>query len=102
MTMVDASPEPTRVREMFGRIVERYDRMNRLMTLGRDRAWRREAVDALGIERGSRVLDVGCGTGDLTLDLLTARVGLAVALDPVPGMLDAANAKLRAAGWRPA
>ena len=81
---------------MFGRIVRRYDLMNRIMTLGRDRSWRRATVDALLPTADAPALDVGCGTGDLTLAL--ARTGaMAIGLDPVPAMLDAAALKLDAA-----
>ena len=60
------------VREMFGRITPGYDRMNRLMTGGRDLAWRRAAVLAAleGYALGTaRVLDLATGTGDLALAL---------------------------------
>jgi demethylmenaquinone methyltransferase/2-methoxy-6-polyprenyl-1,4-benzoquinol methylase len=92
--VTDATPEPTRVRAMFGRIAGRYDLMNRLMTLGRDRAWRRATVQAVAPTPGSRALDLGCGTGDLTLELARHGPRLTVGLDPVPGMLAAAEAKL--------
>src|SRR5207302_10225845 len=81
----------------FARIVGRYDLMTRLMTLGRDRSWRRAAVHALAPTPGLRALDVGCGTGDLTLELAAAGPRLVVGLDPVPAMLDAAAAKAQAA-----
>src|SRR5947209_13103254 len=79
---------------MFASITPRYDLMNRLMTLGRDGAWRRAAVAAVAPTAGGRVLDVGCGTGDLTLELAGRGVRLAVGLDPVDAMLGAARAKL--------
>ncbi|HZQ98832.1 MAG TPA: ubiquinone/menaquinone biosynthesis methyltransferase [Chloroflexota bacterium] len=96
--MTDATPEPTRVRTMFARIVARYDLMNRLMTFGRDGAWRRATVAAVAPTAGARVLDVGCGTGDLTRELARRGVRLAVGLDPVEAMLDAAAAKLARTG----
>jgi demethylmenaquinone methyltransferase/2-methoxy-6-polyprenyl-1,4-benzoquinol methylase len=92
--VIDAAPEPARVRAMFARIAGRYDLMNRLMTLGRDQAWRRAAVQAVAPTPGSRALDLGCGTGDLTLALARRGPRLTVGLDPVPGMLAAAEAKL--------
>ena len=68
----------THVRQMFTRIAGRYDLMNCLMTLGRDRAWRRQTValalcPSAGWSRprgGARVLDVATGTGDLALEAL--------------------------------
>lgn len=53
------------VRDMFGRIAGRYDLLNDLMTLGRHRAWKRATVAACA-PRGAVVLDLGCGTGDLS------------------------------------
>jgi demethylmenaquinone methyltransferase/2-methoxy-6-polyprenyl-1,4-benzoquinol methylase len=84
---------------MFARIAPRYDLMNRLMTLGRDRAWRRATVLAVAPRVGSRALDLGCGTGDLTAELVEGGVAVAVGLDPVPAMLDAAAAKVPAGRW---
>jgi demethylmenaquinone methyltransferase / 2-methoxy-6-polyprenyl-1,4-benzoquinol methylase len=57
---------------MFDHIAPRYDLVNRIMTFGLDRRWRRAAVSALGLVPGSHVLDVGCGTGDLCRDLTAA------------------------------
>jgi demethylmenaquinone methyltransferase/2-methoxy-6-polyprenyl-1,4-benzoquinol methylase len=53
---------------MFSRIAPRYDLMNRLMTLGQDVRWRREVVRRAGLEPGSRILDLGAGTGDLAFE----------------------------------
>ncbi len=62
---VDKSQQ--RIRRMFGAIAPRYDRMNRLMTFGLDRLWRRHTVRSVELEPDQPVLDVCCGTGDLTL-----------------------------------
>jgi demethylmenaquinone methyltransferase / 2-methoxy-6-polyprenyl-1,4-benzoquinol methylase len=51
---------------MFDRIAVVYDPMNRLMTAGLDRRWRRAAARAV-VRPGNRVLDACCGTGDLAI-----------------------------------
>lgn len=98
------------VRDMFGRIAWRYDLMNRLMTFGRDRAWRRYTVSQLGLgtpqagvhtqATGSRlVLDVATGTGDLAFETLARRPDARViGLDFVPEMLVLAQQKANAMG----
>jgi demethylmenaquinone methyltransferase/2-methoxy-6-polyprenyl-1,4-benzoquinol methylase len=84
------------VQDMFGRIARRYDLMNRLMTLGRDRAWRRYTVAQLGLDSGlpGVVLDVATGTGDLAFEALHQFPGVQVyGLDFVPEMLALAKQK---------
>jgi demethylmenaquinone methyltransferase/2-methoxy-6-polyprenyl-1,4-benzoquinol methylase len=55
------------VNAMFARIADHYDRMNRLMSLGRDQAWRHRAIQLTAVPPGGRLLDVAVGTGDLAL-----------------------------------
>jgi demethylmenaquinone methyltransferase/2-methoxy-6-polyprenyl-1,4-benzoquinol methylase len=70
------------VEHMFARIAPRYDRMNRLMTLGQDLPWRTRAVALAAPPAYGRALDVGTGTGDF-LPLLAAWMprGFAVGVD---------------------
>ena len=83
---------------MFDRIARRYDRLNRILSLGMDRRWRRRTAAALALDTtdgdGARVLDLATGTGDLALAILRrwprARV---VGLDPSAAMLDIARDK---------
>jgi demethylmenaquinone methyltransferase/2-methoxy-6-polyprenyl-1,4-benzoquinol methylase len=70
MTIGTLAPE--QVRSMFDRIAPVYDGMNRAMTLGLDRKWRRLTAEAV-VRPGDRVLDACCGTGDLAL--AAARAG---------------------------
>lgn len=52
---------------MFGEIAPRYDFLNRLLSFGIDRSWRRRTLRELALPAGSEVLDLCCGTGDLAL-----------------------------------
>lgn len=55
-----------RVRAMFGAIARAYDLNNRLHSLWRDESWRRFAVKQADVQPTDDVLDIACGTGDLT------------------------------------
>lgn len=63
---MSTNPEDkSHVQAMFGRIAPRYDLMNRLMTFGRDQAWRRFVVEKAQLSNDSMVLDIASGTGDI-------------------------------------
>jgi demethylmenaquinone methyltransferase/2-methoxy-6-polyprenyl-1,4-benzoquinol methylase len=76
---------------MFDRVAPDYDRVNRVISMGRDRAWRARTVDALALAPGARVLDLACGTGDLARDARAAGFE-PVGIDISAGMLEAATA----------
>ena len=80
------------VRRMFGDIAARYDLMNALMSLGRDRAWRRLAAHEL-VRPGDRIVDVGCGTGDLALACIEAGAASVTGVDFAAPMLVRAREK---------
>jgi demethylmenaquinone methyltransferase/2-methoxy-6-polyprenyl-1,4-benzoquinol methylase len=88
---------PEGVRRMFDRIAPVYDAMNRLMTAGLDRRWRRETAVAV-VRPGNRVLDVCCGTGDLALAAADAG-GKVTGLDFSEPMLERARAKAPGLEW---
>jgi demethylmenaquinone methyltransferase/2-methoxy-6-polyprenyl-1,4-benzoquinol methylase len=56
------------VERMFSAIAPRYDLLNRLLSAGRDRTWRREAVAATALPRQGILLDVCTGTADVALE----------------------------------
>jgi demethylmenaquinone methyltransferase/2-methoxy-6-polyprenyl-1,4-benzoquinol methylase len=78
------------VERMFDRVAPRYDRMNRVISLGLDRGWRKHTVAELDLPEGSLILDLACGTGDLADDV-ASRGHLAVGVDYSAGMLAAAH-----------
>ena len=82
-----------RVQRMFGAVARRYDLNNRLHSLGRDQSWRKRAVKIAGIKPSDHVLDVACGTGDLTEAFVKAGATLVTGVDFTPEMLEMAQAK---------
>ena len=85
------------VRRMFDRISPVYDLMNRVMTAGLDRRWRRATVEAV-VRPGDSVLDACCGTGDLAV--AAERAGARVTgLDFSPAMLERARRKSPSVEW---
>ncbi|MGE5689310.1 MAG: bifunctional demethylmenaquinone methyltransferase/2-methoxy-6-polyprenyl-1,4-benzoquinol methylase UbiE [Pseudomonadota bacterium] len=88
---------PDGVRSMFDRIAPVYDAMNRVMTVGLDRRWRRETVREV-VSPGDRVLDAACGTGDLAIE--AAKAGARVTgLDFSAEMLARARRKAPQLEW---
>ena len=47
---------------MFDRIARRYDLTNTVLSLGRDRSWRKATRKALELQPGEKVLDLAAGT----------------------------------------
>jgi demethylmenaquinone methyltransferase/2-methoxy-6-polyprenyl-1,4-benzoquinol methylase len=86
-----------RVREMFARISPRYDFLNHLLSGNIDRRWRRWVVKKLAplLPANAQVLDVACGTGDLSIEFFEASKAKIIGLDFCRPMLDLAKAKTR-------
>lgn len=82
---------------MFDRIAPIYDSMNRTMTAGLDRRWRRLAAEAV-VAPGDKVLDACCGTGDLAV-AARAEGGTVTGLDLSDGMLERARRKSSEIEW---
>jgi len=84
---------------LFTTIAGRYDFITRLLSYGRDQAWKRDLMARAAIAPGERVLDLATGTGDLAL--AAARAGASVVgLDLAPRMLRLARAKPEASAVR--
>jgi demethylmenaquinone methyltransferase/2-methoxy-6-polyprenyl-1,4-benzoquinol methylase len=95
------APPERDVRTMFDGLVDRYDLVNAVLSLGLDRYWRRATRHALGVRPGPRILDLGCGTGALGRPLAAAAATV-VGVDLSRPMLRRARAKsgpTRCAYW---
>jgi demethylmenaquinone methyltransferase/2-methoxy-6-polyprenyl-1,4-benzoquinol methylase len=90
----------TRIQEMFGQIAGRYDFLNRLLSLGIDRSWRRKTVKLVPPEGDAPILDVCTGTADLALEYWKASKGKTpvVGTDFCLPMLEIGREKCRRAG----
>ncbi|HKY26083.1 MAG TPA: bifunctional demethylmenaquinone methyltransferase/2-methoxy-6-polyprenyl-1,4-benzoquinol methylase UbiE [Gaiella sp.] len=97
MTHETGSLASDEVRGMFDRIAPVYDAMNRVMTAGLDRRWRRLTVEAV-VQPGNRVLDACCGTGDLAV-AAERQGGVVTGLDFSPRMLERARRKSDTVEW---
>jgi len=64
---------------MFSAIAPRYDLLNRLLSAGRDRVWRREAVRATRLPHDGRLVDICTGTADMTLEAARQYPGALIA-----------------------
>ena len=88
------------VKRLFGRIARIYDPMNRLMSFGLDRYWRRFAAHYLALGSGETGLDLGAGTADLSIAVIrgsgsgTHMIGM----DITPEMLEQGRKKLARMG----
>ena len=86
-------------REMFDLIASWYDGTNRLLSLSMDRYWRRRAVSLLAPGPDEVFLDIGCGTGDVALEILRQQPDCrVVGIDPSQGMLEIGRDKVEASG----
>jgi len=84
------------IKNMFDQISPRYVLMNKLMTFGQDRYWRKQLIKFAGIKDGDRLLDVATGTGDVIIEGFEQNIQLkdSVGLDFSAGMLSVAKSRL--------
>jgi demethylmenaquinone methyltransferase / 2-methoxy-6-polyprenyl-1,4-benzoquinol methylase len=80
---------------MFDGIAPRYDFVNRVISLGLDRRWRRKLIDALALGEEARVLDVATGTADVAIAVARRHADAqVVGIDPAEGMLAVGRRKV--------
>ena len=98
--MSSAGERARAVRAMFSAIAPTYDLLNRILSLGIDASWRRSMVSRLP-QGAVRVLDLACGTGDVTIAALRAHPEARVCgADFSIPMLRGAVAKIHREGFR--
>ena len=82
------------VNQMFSEIASRYDLVTALFSYGQDRRWKKKLVRLAEIQPHHIVLDLACGTGDITFMLgKTVTTGKVIGVDITPGMIEIACRK---------
>jgi len=85
------------VKDVFEDIAPYYDKMNGIMSMGMVKGWHKFMFKKAGDITGFKVLDVGCGTGEISF-MASRKAGVSgdvVGLDITPGMLEMAKIKMK-------
>lgn len=100
LNTVKSSHQSEHLRRVFTAVPPRYDLINHIMTFGLDIRWRKLASRFLLEGKPERVLDLGCGTGDLAITIarMADKNTKVTCLDFSPPMLDIAREKAEKAG----
>ena len=91
-----SSSKKEQVTQMFDEISNKYDTLNRVISLGIDQSWRRKVVIIASETAPQRVLDIATGTGDLAIALKKTNATQIIGLDISPGMLAIGKDKVKA------
>ena len=78
---------------MFDNIAPRYDRLNRILSFGIDKRWRKKLIKQIRAFKSTNILDLAAGTGDLSLALCKLKPNKITAADPSKEMLNIAKKK---------
>ncbi|MDO9679622.1 MAG: class I SAM-dependent methyltransferase, partial [Bacteroidales bacterium] len=66
---ININKEREKISSMFNNIAGSYDLLNHLLSFGIDKRWRKKLIGRVLLKNPKTVLDIACGTGDLTLAL---------------------------------
>ncbi|WP_430613908.1 bifunctional demethylmenaquinone methyltransferase/2-methoxy-6-polyprenyl-1,4-benzoquinol methylase UbiE [Flavobacterium sp. JP2137] len=82
------------VAQMFDTISGKYDRLNRIISLGNDVKWRKKVLKLVADTKPERVLDIATGTGDLAILMAETPAKEIIGLDISEGMLEVGRQKI--------
>jgi ubiquinone/menaquinone biosynthesis C-methylase UbiE len=99
-TSLSERDQDAAIRSQMERMVNSYDSYMKVVTLWRERALREETLDLMRLESGESYLEVGCGTGTLTIAARqrVGPAGRAAGIDVIPGMIERCKEKAGRAG----
>ena len=97
---IDESKKPEKVNGIFSSVSNKYDLMNDIMSFGLHRIWKKQFIKLCDLQRQKKILDVACGTGDITIGMLKSRPDLEITcLDPSDDMMNICKSKLIDSGY---
>jgi demethylmenaquinone methyltransferase / 2-methoxy-6-polyprenyl-1,4-benzoquinol methylase len=90
-----------RIRSIFTNVVKRYDIMNDILSLGMHRLWKRMLVKTACLKPNDHVLDLACGTGDISALVypIIRQQGYLTGIDANDTMLNVAQTRFLKKGW---
>lgn len=86
--------DKTQVKQMFNSIANDYDKLNHILTFNIDKIWRSKLIKLLAAKSYNSVLDIACGTGDLTIEFLKNTTCKVVAIDISEQMIEICKNKV--------
>src|SRR5690625_681734 len=94
MTMNEET-KAKRVHHVFEKIYQHYDSMNSIISFRQHKSWRKDVMKQMNVKKGTKALDVCCGTGDWAISLAeeVGPTGKVVGLDFSKNMLSIAEEK---------
>lgn len=97
--MEDTTAFSRQIQNMFTAIAPRYDFLNRILSVGQDRYWRKRAVDKLAPAASERILDIATGTGDMAIEIASRNLSVHISgIDFNCRMLDLGRSKIKENG----
>ncbi|MBK7885832.1 MAG: bifunctional demethylmenaquinone methyltransferase/2-methoxy-6-polyprenyl-1,4-benzoquinol methylase UbiE [Bacteroidetes bacterium] len=94
------STKRERVEEMFDSIATRYDLLNKVLSAGIDKSWRKKAIDELIAIKPNAILYIATGTADLALECMRLKPAEIIGIDISNKMLDIGRHKIMAKGYQ--
>ncbi len=89
------SSKKEQVAEMFDNISHRYDFLNRVLSIGIDKRWRKKAVKMIEPHNRGKLLDIATGTGDFAITALRINPDHVTGIDISEGMLEYGKEKIK-------
>jgi len=82
------------IAQMFDNISGNYDRLNRVISFGIDKSWRKKVLKIVAHKNPQTILDIATGTGDLAILMSNTTANKIIGLDISQGMLEVGKQKI--------